>query len=70
LEQLLLSYQEGYPDIISLRAQIAELDTTIYAIQQADGEVYGGSTSEKVENPLYEDLRRQLSVADVDLRGQ
>lgn len=69
LEQLLLSYQEGYPDIISLRAQIAELDAAIHTIQQADGEAYAG-TSERVENPLYEDLRRQLSVADVDLRGQ
>lgn len=69
LEQLLLSYQEGYPDIISLRAQIAELDASISQLQASGGEVYAG-TRDRVENPLYEDLRRQLSSADVDLRGQ
>lgn len=69
LEQLLLSYQEGYPDVISLRAQIAELDAAIQQIQASGGDVYTGS-SDRVENPLYEELRRQLSVAEVDLRGQ
>jgi polysaccharide chain length determinant protein (PEP-CTERM system associated) len=29
LEQLLFTYKEGYPDIISIRAQIAELDASI-----------------------------------------
>src|SRR5690606_23255452 len=32
------------------------------------GEVFGAST--QVENPLYEELRKQLQAADVDLRGQ
>lgn len=67
LEQLLLSYQEGYPDIISIRAQIAELDASIEKLQ-VNGDIYGNS--EKVENPLYEELRKQLSEADVDLRSQ
>jgi len=67
LEQLLLSYQEGYPDIISLRAQISDLDAGI-AKMQSSGAVYGNS--EKVENPLYEELRKQLSEADVNLRAQ
>jgi polysaccharide chain length determinant protein (PEP-CTERM system associated) len=70
LEQLLLVYQEGYPDVISLRAQIADLDNAIFAMQQSGGDVYTGGRNEQVENPLYEELRRQLSVADVDLRGQ
>lgn len=69
LEQLLLVYQEGYPDVISLRAQIADLDTAIYIAQGSGGEVYTGR-GEALENPLYEELRRQLSVAKVDLRGQ
>jgi len=67
LEQLLLSYQEGYPDIISIRAQIAELDASIEKLQ-VNGDIYGNS--EKVENPLYEELRKQLSEADVNLRSQ
>ncbi|HWV14512.1 MAG TPA: XrtA system polysaccharide chain length determinant [Cellvibrio sp.] len=67
LEQLLLSYQEGYPDIISLRAQIAELDTSMAKLQSS-GNVYG--SSDKVQNPLYEELRKQLAEADVELRAQ
>jgi len=67
LEQLLLSYQEGYPDVISLRAQIAELDTAIEKLK-SNGDVFGNS--EKVENPLYEELRKQLADADVDVRAK
>src|SRR5690606_35186351 len=52
---------------ISLRGQIAELDASIEAMQ-ASGEVYGTGT--QTENPLYEELRKQLQAADVDLRGQ
>lgn len=67
LEQMLLSYQENYPDVVSLRAQIAELDAAIDKIQSA-GDVFGGS--EKVQNPLYEELRKQLADSDVELRAQ
>lgn len=68
LEQMLLSYQENYPDVVSLRAQISELDSAITKIQQSGGDVYGGS--DKVQNPLYEELRKQLADADVSLRSQ
>ena len=67
LEQLLLSYQEGYPDIISIRAQIAELDASMDKLQSS-GEVY--TDTQKTENPLYEELRKQLATTDVDLRSQ
>ncbi len=67
LEQLLLSYEEGYPDIISIRAQIADLDATMQKLQSA-GDVY--ADTQKTENPLYEELRKQLAAADVDLRSQ
>src|SRR5690606_5876880 len=67
LEQLLLSYQESYPDIISLRAQIAEVDSAIEKMQST-GEVFGNS--DKVQNPLYEELRKQVAEADVNLRTQ
>lgn len=67
LEQLLLSYQESYPDVISLREQIREIDQAIAKLQ-ADGEVF--SNTAQIENPLYEELRKQLQAADVDLRGQ
>lgn len=67
LEQLLLSYQEGYPDIVSIRSQIADLDSAIDKLQTS-GDIYSGS--DKVQNPLYEELRKQLSAAEVSLRTQ
>lgn len=67
LEQLLLTYQEGYPDIVAIRAQIAELDANISKMQ-ATGPVY--SDTEKVENPLYEEIRKQLAAADLELKTE
>lgn len=67
LEQLLLSYQESYPDIISLRTQIADLDVAIEKMQSS-GTVFGNA--DKVQNPLYEELRKQVADADVNLRTQ
>lgn len=67
LEQLLLSYEEGYPDIISIRTQIAELDATMARLQ-GSGDMY--ADTQKAENPLYEELRKQLANADVELRSQ
>lgn len=67
LEQLQLSYQDSYPDIISLKSQIAEVDQSIQKMQES-GAVFG--SGEKVENPLYEELRKQMSEADVELRTQ
>lgn len=65
LEHLLLSYQDSYPDVVSLRSQISEIDSSINQLKQ-NGEIYGRD----VENPLYEELRKQLSLAEVDLRAQ
>jgi len=62
-------YQESYPDIVSLKAQIAELDTQIDSVYEAEG-VVGRSNNKGAENPLYEELRLQLSVAEVDLKAQ
>jgi polysaccharide chain length determinant protein (PEP-CTERM system associated) len=67
LEQLQLSYQDSYPDIVSLKTQIAEVDQSIRKMQES-GAVFG--SGEKVQNPLYEELRKQLSEADVELRTQ
>lgn len=67
LEKLMATYQEGYPDIVNIRAQIAELDATIEK-KQASGEVFGGG--EKILNPLHEEIRKQLSAAEVELRTQ
>lgn len=66
LQQLLFTYEEGYPDIISLRSQIADLDKSIDKQQVAGN--YGNSG--KVENPLFEELRKQLSEAELEHRTQ
>lgn len=67
LDQLLLSYQESYPDVISLRQQIQDIDEEIAQIEFS-GENF--SSNQTVENPLYEELRKQLSVAEVNLQAQ
>lgn len=68
LEQLRMSYQESYPDIVSLKQQIQDIDEEIARIEFG-GESFSGG-GEKVENPLYEDLRKQQSRARVDLNAQ
>ncbi len=67
LEKLLLDYQEDYPDVVATRAQLATLNATIKKMEDS-GQVY--SNTENLANPLYEELRKQLSVAEVDLRSQ
>jgi polysaccharide chain length determinant protein (PEP-CTERM system associated) len=67
LARMRLSYEDSYPDIVSLRSQIAELDSSINKLK-GSGDSF--NNNEKVENPLYEELRKQLSVAEVDLRAQ
>lgn len=67
LQQLLLLYQDSYPDVVSVREQIEALDEEIAALEFAGGAFSGG---EQVENPLYEELRKQQSVAEVELETQ
>lgn len=67
MEQLRLSYQDSYPDIVSLKQQIKEIDNALSKFRNGSEVV---STGGKIENPLYEDLRKQLANAEVDLRTQ
>ncbi|MAN51416.1 MULTISPECIES: XrtA system polysaccharide chain length determinant [unclassified Marinimicrobium] len=67
LDQLLLSYQDSYPDVITLRQQIQDIDEEITRLEFS-GESYGSDAN--TENPLYEELRKQLSVAEVNLTAQ
>jgi len=67
LEQLRRIYQESYPDVVSVRQQVQDLDEEIAQLEFA-GESFAGS--DRVENPLYEELRKQQSVAEVQLRAQ
>ncbi|MDQ2076193.1 XrtA system polysaccharide chain length determinant [Marinimicrobium sp. ABcell2] len=70
LEALRLRFQENYPDVVSLREQIAALDDEIAEVELFGGSFGGGGGSERVENPLYDELRKQLAAAEVELSAQ
>lgn len=65
LDQFRLTYQDSYPDIVALKNQIFELEQSIDEYRT----VYS-ITGEVSELPLLEELRKQLSTAEVDLRTQ
>lgn len=67
LAQLRLSYRESYPDIISIKGQISDIDATLKAMGADKG--YQPATGEG-GGALFEDLRSQLSVAEVTLKSQ
>src|SRR5690606_7178207 len=55
LDSLRLQYTETYPDIVSLKDQILELELAIESTQQGSQPVVGSSNN-PVENPLWDDL--------------
>lgn len=69
LDSLRLSYQETYPDIVSLKQQIAAQEVVIESMQ-GDGYVSRSSTSDSDKNPLYEELRVRQAETELDLRSQ
>jgi len=69
-ESLRLTYQDNYPDIVSIKAQIEEIDRSVEEIYLSEGVNVSGQQSDDSNNPLYEELRIQLSEAKVALRAQ
>lgn len=65
LDQLRLVYRDSYPDVINLQGQLDELNALIKDMQ-SDKRVVTSTYSEEVENPLFEDLRKQLSLVEVN----
>lgn len=72
LDTLRLSYRDTYPDIVSLKDQINDLEWQIETAEAAGaGYTAGsGSGSEGSRNPLYEELRNRLAEAEVEVRSQ
>ncbi|WP_101760253.1 XrtA system polysaccharide chain length determinant [Oceanicoccus sp. KOV_DT_Chl] len=70
LDVLRLSYQETYPDIVSLKQQISAQEVVIEAMEGGGGYRSSSIDSSSVENPLYEELRRRQAETEVDLRSQ
>ncbi len=66
LDQLRLVYQDSYPDIVTLKNQVDKIDAELYELTA--GQSWGGGQNSEL--PLYEELRKQLSVAEVDLTTQ
>ncbi|MCG8313623.1 MAG: hypothetical protein MI976_10435 [Pseudomonadales bacterium] len=69
LATLRLSYTETYPDIIVLKEQIDALQKNIVENQQDSSAPTGSSSTEiNSENPVYQNLRENLSDAEVDVQ--
>lgn len=69
LDGLRLSYQESYPDIVELKDQISALELSVSA-KQEQGSMNSFSSGDNLENPLYEQLRSNMSAAELDLQKQ
>ncbi len=67
LDELQLTYTDAYPDIISLKSQIKELENAITA-NQAGESIPGATTvSSNITSPLYQELRSQLSETETEI---
>lgn len=68
LDDLRLSYKETYPDIVSLKTQMSEIEWAIENIQGKESIVASSSSEGGAENPLHEELRKKLSEAELVIR--
>jgi polysaccharide chain length determinant protein (PEP-CTERM system associated) len=71
LDTLKLSYTDSYPDIVRLRHQIADLQDAIAAEKKRreNAKAAGNTTLDQsmVNNPMYQQLRRELSDTQVNM---
>ena len=78
LSNLLLSYTEDYPDVISLRYQIADLKASMKAAaaERSDAKSTKGEPRELEEgsevllNPLYQELRSRISQVETGIKAK
>lgn len=70
LEQLQLLYQDSYPDIVSIKAQMAEIDTALSEMDSLVSSASANNSTDQLINPLFEELRKQKSEAEVNLKAQ
>jgi polysaccharide chain length determinant protein (PEP-CTERM system associated) len=72
LSELRMQFQESYPDIVTIKGQIANIDSQIKQISR-DANInprhFGGET---ISNPelLFDELRKQISEADRELKAK
>lgn len=65
LDSLRLAYQETYPDIVSLKVQMTELESDI-AEEEARDTIGPASSAAGAANPYYQQLRSNLAESRVD----
>lgn len=64
LDNLRLSYEDTYPDIVALKHQIADLRKAFDDTQNSEA----AEASDAGINPLYDELRSRLAEIEVDVR--
>lgn len=69
LDILRLSYQETYPDIVALKEQI-EAQKLVIDAMQADGYINNSSSNDGIEDPLFDQLRKQKSQVELNVLSQ
>lgn len=67
LSLLRLDYTETYPDVVSIKLQIESLEQVIRD-SESDASAVSSEAKEALTNPLFEELRLQLSETDVEIR--
>ena len=67
MDSLLLRFHEKHPDVMSIKDQIADLENQV-STQSDDSRE--GSVTEVLENPVYENLKIQLSESTTRLEVQ
>lgn len=67
LNQLRMTYQESYPDVVATRRQLDEVDFNIAQLRYG-AEIDGTEFSS--DQPIYEQLREQLRTTELNLRTQ
>jgi polysaccharide chain length determinant protein (PEP-CTERM system associated) len=70
LNELLTQYTENYPEVIRIRAEIESMK---YMLRQEEHDESPSATSPETEmsmpNPLYEQMKEQLAMTEVELAG-
>ena len=71
-KNLLLSYTEDYPDVVSLTYQIEDVRKAIKEAAEAKKSGKSGTTSEedRILNPLYQELRSRLSLVQTEMQAK
>jgi polysaccharide chain length determinant protein (PEP-CTERM system associated) len=67
MDTLLLDYTDSYPDVVRLRHQIEDLQTSLTREEQAEASGARGNDVAAASNPLYQQLRSDLARVRSDM---